>query len=280
MAKSKKIIIRKKRIEHKKKIMHNRLLITLIVLVVLLILIFKLPEYVDFIGEAMLMLQTPSPVNAGSQLKLDILASGVIDLAGVQVSVGYNPTILKYDHTIEGNFLKAGGTAQTLFLNTLSISQAGLVKDIVIVKIGAGVSGSGLIASIYFNATNTGYSDLTMQDIQLSDSNGNPISAGIINTNVSVVQPVADTTPPTRSDGAPSGILVAGTTSTILSLTTDEPATCRYSTTANSAYSSMTNIFSTTGGTSHSTTITGLVNGNNYVYYVKCMDAAGNANTN
>ncbi|MBI2559504.1 hypothetical protein HYW20_09345 [Candidatus Woesearchaeota archaeon] len=203
----------KKKIVHKKRVVHDKLLITLIVLIALLIFIFKLPDYVDFIGKAVLLLQTPPQINAGSQLKLDILASGVTDLAGVQVSVGYNSNVLKYDRVVEGNFLNQNGNAQTLFLNTLSTSQAGLVKDIGIVKIGAGVSGDGLIASIYFNATNTGYSDLTIQNVLLSDGSGNPISANILNTIVSVVQPVADTTLPTISLTSPaSGATVSGTT--------------------------------------------------------------------
>jgi hypothetical protein len=88
-----------------------------------------------------------------------------------------------------------------------------------------------------------------------------------------------DTTPPVRSNSYPSGTLAAGTTQTTLSLTTDEPATCRYSTTANTDYSSMADTFSVTGDTSHTTLVTGLADGNAYTYYVKCQDTAGNPNT-
>ena len=91
-----------------------------------------------------------------------------------------------------------------------------------------------------------------------------------------VAQP-ADTTPPVRTNGAPSGTLAAGTTQTTLSLGTDENATCRYATTAGVAYGSMPNTFTTTGGTAHATTVTGLVNGGSYNYYVRCQDTAGNA---
>lgn len=42
----------------------------------------------------------------------------------------------------------------------------------------------------------------------------------------------------------------------------------------------MANGFTTTGGTSHSTLLTGLTNGQTYTLYVKCQDAAGNANMN
>jgi hypothetical protein len=88
-----------------------------------------------------------------------------------------------------------------------------------------------------------------------------------------------DTTPPTCSNGSPTGTLTSGTTQTTLSLTTNESATCRYSTTPGTAYASMPNTFSTTGGTTHSQTITGLSDGDSKTYYVRCQDEAGNPNT-
>ncbi len=64
--------------------------------------------------------------------------------------------------------------------------------------------------------------------------------------------------------------------SPIFSLTTNEAATCRYAAT-NAAWGSMT-AFSTTGGTSHSTTIGTQVVGS-YTYYVRCRDGSGNEGT-
>jgi len=93
-------------------------------------------------------------------------------------------------------------------------------------------------------------------------------------------QNITDTTPPTRSSGSPTGTLTSGTTQTTISLTTNEAATCKYGTTANTAYSSIANTFTTTGGTSHSRLITGLSNGNNFNYYVRCNDSSNNFNTN
>jgi chitodextrinase len=88
----------------------------------------------------------------------------------------------------------------------------------------------------------------------------------------------ADTTPPTVTITAPSGQLAANTTSTTLSVTTNETATCAYSATSGTAFASMTPL-ATTGGTSHSTTISGLTNGASYTTYVKCKDTAGNIST-
>lgn len=94
-------------------------------------------------------------------------------------------------------------------------------------------------------------------------------------TTSSIIAITVDNTAPIRSAGSPSTTLANGTTSTNIALTTDESATCKYSTSAATAYGSMT-AFSTTESTSHSSNITGLTNGSNYTYYVKCQDAQGN----
>jgi DnaJ-class molecular chaperone len=85
----------------------------------------------------------------------------------------------------------------------------------------------------------------------------------------------ANTTPPTVTITAPSGQLAANTTSTTLSATTNENATCAWSNTSGAAFASMTT-FTTTGGMSHSTTLTGLTNGSSYTTYVECKDTYGN----
>src|SRR5207249_1863118 len=87
-----------------------------------------------------------------------------------------------------------------------------------------------------------------------------------------------DTAPPVRSGGQPPGTLPAGTTQTTLALTTNEAATCRYSPSAGVPYDAMTQTFATTGGIAHSTPVSGLVDGGSYAFYVRCLDAAANAN--
>jgi hypothetical protein len=62
----------------------------------------------------------------------------------------------------------------------------------------------------------------------------------------------------------------------MLSLSTDENATCAYSS-SDIAYASMT-AFTTTGALSHSASVTSLVSGLSYTYYVRCLDMFGNVN--
>ncbi|RKY37203.1 MAG: hypothetical protein DRP78_01645, partial [Candidatus Omnitrophota bacterium] len=87
-----------------------------------------------------------------------------------------------------------------------------------------------------------------------------------------------DTTSPTRSNGQPTGTLSSGTNHISISLTTNEDATCKYSVTSGTVYGLMGNLLST-GGTTHSTTVSGLSDGNSYTYYVRCQDASKNTNT-
>ena len=89
----------------------------------------------------------------------------------------------------------------------------------------------------------------------------------------------SDTTPPVLSSGSPSGTLPAHTTSTVLSLVTDENSTCKYDLSPSISYADMSNAFTTTWGTNHSISISGLENNTSYTYYVKCMDYNTNKNT-
>ena len=77
---------------------------------------------------------------------------------------------------------------------------------------------------------------------------------------------------PTRSQPLPSFALLADTTSTLLGVTTNVAATCRYALTAGVAYASMPTTFSTTGGTTHTTTFSGLTPGSFSTVSVRCTD--------
>ena len=100
-----------------------------------------------------------------------------------------------------------------------------------------------------------------------------------IQADMSTAIGAADTAAPILSGGSPSGVLPAGTTQTTLGLATNENAACRYATTAGVDYSSMPNVFTTTGGLVHAATVSGLVNGGNYVFYARCADSSNNATT-
>ena len=105
-------------------------------------------------------------------------------------------------------------------------------------------------------------------------------AAGNVSTSAQATAAVnVDTTPPSLSDGSPTTQQPAGTTSVNLSVTTNENATCKYSTTSGTSYASMTDAFTLTGTTNHTQVLTGLTNGTSYTYYVRCSDGSNNVTT-
>ncbi len=141
----------------------------------------------------------------------------------------------------------------------------------------APVSAGIRIGSWIFNGSNTDFFGGRIDEVQIY---GRALSAAEIAQAMStpVGAPAADTEAPVLSNGQPSGTLPAGTTQAVLSVTTSEPATCRYATTPGVGYAAMTASFGATGGTSHTTAIAGLTAGGGYSFYVRCQDGAGNAN--
>jgi parallel beta-helix repeat protein len=108
------------------------------------------------------------------------------------------------------------------------------------------------------------------------DAAGNVSKSSII---VTVSNSAADTAAPAVSNGSPMGVLAAETTTATLQVVTNENATCRYSSTMGTAFASMPNAFGSTGTMTHSAMLLSVTAGTKHTYFVRCQDAAGNANT-
>jgi len=94
------------------------------------------------------------------------------------------------------------------------------------------------------------------------------------------IQSGPDTIPPSRSNPQPTGTVTSGTTQTIISLDTNETATCKYSETAGIDYDSMTLQLSSGQANTHTATVSNLSDGNSYIYYIRCQDTATPPNQN
>lgn len=103
-------------------------------------------------------------------------------------------------------------------------------------------------------------------------------SVGSVSLSPSPAEPGEDITPPHRFNPSPEGDLPAQTRKITLSLETDEIATCKYATVSGIYYEYIQHTFSNTNTTSHSTLITTLSEGQDYQYYVRCIDKQGNKN--
>ncbi len=96
---------------------------------------------------------------------------------------------------------------------------------------------------------------------------------------VTPAQPLEDRTPPVRSNPShQASILPEETNEVVISISTDEPASCRYTTSqGSSSYSSMSWYDQTKRF--HVKTITGLRNSVVYDFFIRCQDFNGNSNT-
>lgn len=89
--------------------------------------------------------------------------------------------------------------------------------------------------------------------------------------------PPPDTIPPVISNPLPSGVQSYDAESPadmVLTVNTDENATCKYGT-SNVSYDSMPNSYQTTGAAYHLQVLS-LACSVSYTYYTRCMDASGN----
>ncbi len=84
--------------------------------------------------------------------------------------------------------------------------------------------------------------------------------------------------PPFRFAGEPSGVIPGGGWQVVLGLETNEAAICRLSREPGTTYGTMTETFSATGGRQHSANIVDPAEGEEHRFFVRCLDALGNAN--
>jgi len=128
------------------------------------------------------------------------------------------------------------------------------------------ISGNNTIS---FNALAEGtYSNCT---IRVTDAATN--ASNLITVSSFTIDPA-----PVISAVLPTGTLAIGTTQATVTFTTNESGICRYAPVSGIAFASMTNIIDTVLATSHAFTVTDLVNGGTYSYWVRCQDSASMVN--
>ena len=203
------------------------------------------------------------------------------------IYLNYSPSLLEVqddDSAVAGTQIGKGSLMSNTLLN--SVDASGKISFSQVADASSSYVGVGTLATVRFKALAAGTASVTFDFTSGSTADTNVASDGVdILTAVTdgsyaitSSSSVPDVAPPVRSGGLPTGTLGSGTVQTTLSLATNENATCKYGTTANVAYGSLPNTFSTTGGTAHSTALSGLSDGAAYSYYVRCTDTVSNAN--
>ncbi|MEA3344259.1 MAG: cohesin domain-containing protein, partial [Patescibacteria group bacterium] len=215
-----------------------------------------------------------------SDFSLTLEVESVTDLFGVAFDLSFDPSLITFVSAEEGDFLSSGCATSLLTSESPSGTIiAGLTR---LGSESGGVSGSGTLITFNFQSLSkagTNNFSFSNNSLCIFSDTGCDYQTGTWVASSVTIESQADVTAPVLSDGLPCSQLSSGTTQTTLSLSTNEGATCKYTTSSGISYDSMSNTFSTTGGTSHSVSLLNISDGNIYNYYIKCKDSAGNKNT-
>ena len=117
-------------------------------------------------------------IHTGDTFTLDILAEDVLDMAGWQFDIAFDPTVLEAVNVSEGNFLKTGG-ATTFFQGGSINNAAGKITGLNSARLSAqGVTGTGTLLQVNFKTKLGGETKLELQNFQFGTVTGTLIPAG------------------------------------------------------------------------------------------------------
>ena len=117
-------------------------------------------------------------LRVGATFTVDLSAEDVIDLAGWQFDLTFDPTVLEAVEVSEGDFLKTdGGT--TFFQDGTIDNTTGKITGLNATRFNEdGATGTGTLLSVTFLATAEGETQLTLNNFQFGSTTGEPITAG------------------------------------------------------------------------------------------------------
>ena len=118
-----------------------------------------------------------SRIHSGEPFTLDISAEDVIDLAGWQFDIAFDPTALEAVNVSEGDFLKTNG-GNTLFQSGSIDNAAGKITGLSAIRLSTqGVTGTGAVLQVTFKAKSPGETELALGDFEFTTITGERIPA-------------------------------------------------------------------------------------------------------
>ena len=121
--------------------------------------------------------QTTSPA-AGQQLKISINVKGAADVLAYEVTVGFDPTALRYVSITNADYLPAGAfasppqtTANSVYMAATSVADTA-------------AAARGTLATVTFEVVSAKASTITLNNVLLSDSNVTPLALKTVNGKV------------------------------------------------------------------------------------------------
>ena len=127
-----------------------------------------------------------APIHTGDTFTLNISAETVLDMAGWQFDIVFDPAALEAINVTEGDFLKTDGG--TTFFQSGSIDNAsGKITGLSAIRLSdPGVSGTGPLLQVRFKAKSAGETELTLHNFQFGDITGESFPAGPHQTRIVV----------------------------------------------------------------------------------------------
>ena len=118
-----------------------------------------------------------SKIHVGDTFTLDLSAEDVIDLAGWQFDIAFDPAILEVVEVNEGDFLKIDGGA-TFFQSGTIDNTTGKITGLNAIRFNEnGATGTGTLLSVTFLAKAEGETQLTLNNFHLGSTTSEPIAA-------------------------------------------------------------------------------------------------------
>ena len=141
-------------------------------------------------GEALVHVVLPqtTPIAVGEQLNVDIQIADAQGVAGYELTVGFDPTVLRYIGGANADYLPEGAFA----LSPIVLNGAVYIAATSI--IGAASDSKGKLATLTFEVVAAKASTLQLRNVILSDSAGMPLSVATRDGRIEAVQslPIGD----------------------------------------------------------------------------------------
>jgi general secretion pathway protein D len=135
---------------------------------------------------ASVIVQPSAPTLAvGTTITVDVRVLQVEKLHSLSLMLIYNPAVLKFQESHEGDFMNQGGTATGF---SVSAPQGGREVRVDIIRTGSaeGASGSGTLCTLVFSGAARGTSPLAMGAASMKDPNGQAVNSGLLGSQVEV----------------------------------------------------------------------------------------------
>lgn len=121
-------------------------------------------------------------IEIGEQTTINIIVDPSKAIAGMQLDLNFDPTLVSIDSIEEGNLLKQD-EANTFFNSGIVDNDSGVIKDVygAIVSSGKSVSGKGTFATVKLTAkTKKAICPLTLSNVIVGDIQGKAVTLNIV----------------------------------------------------------------------------------------------------